>query len=413
MKTIFKSVYQKNVFPSFLLSSILSLIYFFTISIVFTSPIKAEENQINSNTDNLNQPQTQTSPSHHLDGLTTKAIDLAKKKNWEAQSFDEAIFIVKDKNEPTKSRELLLHKAFSEKRRLTITEKKRLLSELTQIAKASDEPASLRALAIRDMASHTLFMQETGEISRKEALAEKQFLLDIIQDGKRDFPNRASAIKAVDILKIKDAVPHLKNILADSKNANQPEIIKGSCLALMRLAGKDSIKDINNVLSSTEDPSVFSTAAYCLGQTKSIASMTALMNQKNKFPDTGAMGFSLVEMENEILSVLKQQDSPNLVPAIRATEYLWRNGQRERYTPLLFDLLSSQAPIDARKGALERIINDAKRLSFEEEKKELRNVLAFIKDDSELSEFIAGIQERLGAKVLKQENSDIKISTEK
>lgn len=388
------------------------LMCFLAISITFISPIKAEEDQLHPNTDKLNQPQLQASPSHQIEGLTTEAIDLAKRHRWDVQSFDKAISLVKDKSKPLNSRKLLLHKAYSEKRQLTIVERKRLLAELTQIAKASDEPDSLRALAIRDMAGHALLMQETGEISREEALAEKQFLLDTIQDEIRDPQIRASAIKAVDILKIKDAVPHLKNILADPRNIDQIEIIKTSCLSLMRLAGTDSIQNTSNVLSSTNDPSVFSTAAYCLGQTKSIDSVVALMSQENKFSDTGAMGFTLVDMENEILSVLKLHDSPHIVQAIRATEYLWRDGQKERYLPILFDLLSSQVPLEARKAAFERILQDVNRLSFDKEKKELRTILSMIQDMPGFEDEVVYIRRRLSATLHKPETITPEVPTE-
>lgn len=357
------------------------------------------------------QTSTKLEASRQFDHVPKEIRSLASQR-LDKQSFVRAISILSDKKQLTLSRELLLQRAHSDKRRLATHERRRLLTETIRIAKAPDEPTSLSARAIRAMASLSLFMKEKSEISETEAVAEKQFLMDVAEDEKRDLQLRASAIKAIEVLWIADAVPLLEGLLADPKNLNKPEIARGSCLALMRIVGKDSIDAIGRILSETENPSIFLTAAYCLGQVKSSDSVATLILQREKFPDTGAMGFALVDMENEILSVLAQPDSPDLIYAVRSTEYLWRDGQKERYLPALYDLLLSKAPMGTRKVVAERLIQEAGRLQFEKEKKELRKLLTKIEDQPEFTSEAEYIRNRLSARLLRSETSDVTVPLE-
>lgn len=139
----------------------------------------------------------------------------------------------------------------------------------------------------------------------------------------------------------------LRGLLADSTNINKPEIARGSCIALLRLEGENSIDNLIRVLSHTDNPRVFSTAAYCLKHVNSTLAMVALVDERDRFPDTGAAGFNLVDMEDTILNELSETKSPHLIHAVHATEYLWGEGQCDRYLPLLKDLLA-EGPIEDR-----------------------------------------------------------------
>jgi hypothetical protein len=344
------------------------------------------------------------------ESLSKEINDLASQK-WDKQSFDRALALLSDKRQPIQFRELLLQRAYSEKRRLFPDERRLLLTELTRIAKATDEPITLSSRAIVYMASLSLLMKDAGDISGAEAVAEKRFFMDVAKDKERDLNSRASALKAIDILEIADAVPLLKSLLADPKNLNQYEIARGSCLALAHMSETDAVEDIGRVLSTTENPSVFETAAYSLGQIKSIDSVALLMEQRDRFPETGALDFALVDMEDQILSILEKPESPNLVHAVQATAYLWKEGQKIPYISALYDLLS-KAPLDARKEIAERLIHEAGLLPFEAEKIELRKIMAEIEYQSELESEREHIRKRLSAKHIESITSDVKVSTE-
>ena len=118
-----------------------------------------------------------------------------------------------------------------------------------------------------------------------------------------------------------------------------------------------------------------------------------------RFPRSGSCDAALVDMDDVIIGMLKNPKDENLTAAVRASRYLWREGQRETYTPLLRNLLSC-APLAARKAAAERLLETASSLDFQSEKRELALVSAAIGNQAELQEYQQQIQSRLSAGVV-------------
>ncbi len=143
-----------------------------------------------------------------------------------------------------------------------------------------------------------------------------------------------------------------------ASNLNRPEIARCACLALQQVDGLSAVTPIKGILNTTQDASIFGTAAFTLGQIGAPESMAALVETDSRFTTSGSCDAVLVDMEDVILATLNDPNQPNLIPAISATQHLWRDGQRERYVPLLRTLLAT-APLAARKAALERLIEAA------------------------------------------------------
>ena len=160
------------------------------------------------------------------------------------------------------------------------------------------------------------------------------------------------------------------------------------------------------MLSRTEDPSIFGTAAFSLGQIKTVESMVNLVKNSDRFPDSASCDAALVDMEDTILDVLKNPQDENLIHAIYATRHLWREGQRERYVPQLRMLLST-APILARKAALDRLLEVVSTLKLDDEKRELEPILIEIVNQPELKQYTERIRKRMLAVELEPTYSTI------
>jgi hypothetical protein len=271
---------------------------------------------------------------------------------------------------------------------------RQLLDEVTTIAKDTTNDEELSAQAIHTMGNLTLTMEELGQLSRSEAKKETGFLLSAATDSRRSSHMRSQAINTLGILRISEAVPILKGVLTGSINV--PEIARPACLSLMRIDSDRAVPVLADVLHKTTNSRVFGTAAFTLGQINNRVSMVALVQNIERFPESEACGAALVNMEDVIFNILKNTQDEKLIEGIRATRYLWREGQHERYIPILQGLLTS-APLAARKVALKRLLEEASTQDFDEEKQELITILGLIKDQTQLSEYQEKIRGRLSA----------------
>jgi hypothetical protein len=127
--------------------------------------------------------------------------------------------------------------------------------------------------------------------------------------------------------------------------------------------------------------------------------MSTLVENSHKFRDSESCDAALVNMDVVILETLNHPDSPQVIDAIQATEHLWKDGQREKYIPSLQALLTN-APLEARRAACERLFDATSHLPFTQEKQELSVMLEFVGKSPELSEFAEKIQRRLTATIL-------------
>ena len=262
------------------------------------------------------------------------------------------------------------------------------------------EPAVLRSQALRAMAAISLLRRERKEIPEPEILREKELLTGLAKSKPEDPQVRGSAIKGIEVLRITEGASVVAEILADPDDRSIPEVSRNACLALVALSGETALNPIRNVMNETQDAQVFSTAAYCLGKIKSPESIAALVENTKRFPDTGACDFALVDMEAPILSVLQQGDGAALVPAIRATRYLWRDGQAAKFVPLLQELVDSPNA-SSRRAAAERLVEEAAEKLLAEEKQELQVVLSRAQKHPDLADLCKHIRARLTARLLK------------
>jgi HEAT repeat protein len=316
---------------------------------------------------------------------------------WGDSSFARGLAIMADRMETRDSRLLAMELLHSDRRKLKPNEMRQFLAEVTAIVKDEAADAKLSAQAVHTMGNLTLTMEELGQLNRTEATKEAVFLLNIATDVQRDLAMRSQAIVVLGILKISQAAPILVGVL--NTNIDVPQIASPACLSLMRIDGERAVSVLVNVLHHTNDSRIFGTAAFALGQIKSPECMSALVQNLERFPESSACGAALVDMELVVLDALKNSQNERLTEAVRATRYLWREGQREHYIPALHQLLRA-APLAVRKAALERLLEEASTQEFDQEKRELAAILELINDQTQLSEYQEKIRERLSASLV-------------
>lgn len=325
---------------------------------------------------------------------------------WDAFSLEQGISLLQNRKESIESRKLVIDKLRSKRRELDPESLQRVLNQVILIAKDTTESPEISAEAIRSMASLIGLMEEKGQIMKSEVKQDISFLIEVARDQKQDIKLRGTAIRALGDLQIQEARLLLRELLADQSNLNRPEIARNACISIWRLEGKEAVVPISEVLSRTEDPSIFGTAAFSLGQIKTVESMVNLVKNSDRFPDSASCDAVLVDMEEIILEVLKNPQDESLIYAIHATHHLWREGQRERYVPQLRMLLPT-APLLARKAALDRLLEVVSTLKLDDEKRELEPILIAIVNQPELNQYTERIRKRMLAVELKPTDKTI------
>lgn len=326
--------------------------------------------------------------------ISTRAKDFVGER-WNTTSFTKGIAIVSDAKETPTSRAAAIQTLHTNRRKLATDETRKLLGEATRLAKDASLDETNSAFAVSVMANLSLTMRDQGQLSEAESKQEAGFLVAAATDPRRNVQLRSSAVAALGILKVTEARGALRELLTNSAVA----LARPACLSLMRVDGDSAIPDIADTLKRTSDARLFGTAAFALGQLKKRECVAVLVENLNRFPDSGSCGAALVDMGDVICGILKDAQDENVSAAIQATRYLWREGQREIYTPLLRDLVSN-APVAARKAAVERLLDSASRLEFEREKLELALVSEAIGNQPEFEEYYGRIQRRLSAAVV-------------
>ena len=320
-------------------------------------------------------------------------------ERWNNSSFANGIAIIADAQETATSRAAAMQMLHANRKKLTADEMRQLLSEATRLAKDVSVGETISAFAVNVMANRALTMNKQGQLSGAESKQEAGFLMATTTDSRREVHLRASAITALGVLKASEARGALRDLLTNSVTRDVPEVARPACLSLMRIDGERAIPDLANVLKSTSDVRVFGTAAFALGQLKRRECMAALVENWERFPDSGACDAALVDMEDVIFSVLSNPRDQNLSAAIQATRYLRREGQSDVYTPLLRNLLSA-ASVGTRRAAAERLLERASCLDFDSEKRELTFVSKAIGDQPELQAYQQRIRNRLSGSVV-------------
>ncbi len=318
---------------------------------------------------------------------------------WNSNSFPQGMAIVADTKESSTSRATALDVLHANRRKLSTDELGTLFGEARRLAKDASLDETNSAYAVSAMANLALTMRDHGQLSEAESKQDTGFLLATATDSRHGVQLRSSAIRALGILRIAESREALREMLTDSASAKVAEIVRPACLSLMRIDGERAIPDLTSVLKTTGDVRIFGTAAFALGKLKKSECVSVIVENLGRFPRSGSCDAALVDMDDVIIGMLKNPKDENLTAAVRASRYLWREGQRETYTPLLRNLLSC-APLAARKAAAERLLETASSLDFQSEKRELALVSAAIGNQAELQEYQQQIQSRLSAGVV-------------
>ncbi|MCU0782577.1 MAG: HEAT repeat domain-containing protein [Verrucomicrobia bacterium] len=316
-----------------------------------------------------------------------------------AESFAGGIALLKDQSLSEQARVLILDKLHSWRRYLTPDNLKVLFAETELIAKDATQPRELRSRAVSAMATILVVLQEQNLFSPGEVQAYASFLTELSQAKEADLLVRGRAIRALGILKADNAGPMLRELLATPENVNNQELARNACLALAQVDGVASVPTISRVLETTSDDAVFGTAAFALGQIQTPESLAALVRNESRFPGSGSADAALVNMEDLILRILQRPEDPNIASAIEATRHLWKDGQRDKYTPLLRALVAS-SQLTAQQAAIGRLIEESRSMPLEQEQRALSLILPSIANNPQLADYTQQIENRLNAKPL-------------
>jgi len=202
-------------------------------------------------------------------------------------------------------------------------------------------------------------------------------------------------------LKMKEAVPIVKVLLADKANLNRPEIARSASIALAELEPNEAIQPVGQILSNTTDPTVFGSAAYALGRTKSRDAIPLLVENRLRLKDNLSVDNALETMSETILEILEQPSDPNIVFVIQATRSLWREEQKAEYTPLLQEILANRTLLlDVRQEALKRLTEDADTLSLNARKQQISIILSLVEGEEPFGEEVSKMRQILNAQLL-------------
>jgi hypothetical protein len=181
------------------------------------------------------------------------------------------------------------------------------------------------------MAGTTLLMEEKGWLTRTEALKETDFLVASTLNSANNPIVGTAAITAIRRLKATDGMDAIRAVLSHAETVSIPDVARSACMAAVSLQGENAIDLVTSVLRNTEDPSIFGTAAFAIGQIHTVESMAALVEAKQRMPDSPAPDNALADMEPIILETLKKPNDNHLVAAIQATRSLWQDDQPEKF----------------------------------------------------------------------------------
>lgn len=108
---------------------------------------------------------------------------------------------------------------------------------------------------------------------------------------------------------------------------------------------------------------------------------------------------SISNMETSIFEILNNPNDAKLTYAIKATKFMWKEGQRTRAIPLLRNLLTT-ASLENKKSSMDSLLYIIGIMDFETGKQELSKILPLIENQSGLSNYTEQVKQRLSAKLL-------------
>ena len=332
-----------------------------------------------------------------VQGQSTFTIDDAT----EPVSVERLITLIETKSESRKERLQALHTLFNAKKSLSKQEKINFLHSARSISEDSQEDARLRANAIWALSGIGMLLKHEKTWTQEDVSRECQFLLQTASDESENIQVRRLSIAALGDLKMKEAVPVVKGLLADKENLNLPEIARSASIALAELAPEEVIEPVGTVLAETTDPSVFGSAAYALGRTKSREAIPLLVENRMRLKDNLSVDNAIEALSETVIEILKQPTDSYIIPAIQASRSLWREEQKGVYTPLLRDIVADEGlAVNVRRKALKRLMEDADALTLDARKERLSALLPLVEDEDVFSDEIARMRLILNAQLL-------------
>jgi len=186
------------------------------------------------------------------------------------------------------------------------------------------------------------------------------------------------------------------NMITDGSRFS--DIITGCYIAIARQKNDTAIcrKGIERGLAGM-DSCISIVTQYGQGQTKAVA---ADVKSGVSICENSGQCNALADMDVLIFSILNDPQSPDIIYAIKATKYLWRDGQRDSAVPLLANLLNNSNILTVRREALESLLYIASLRPLSDEQQILRSILPLIKNQSGVDDYTAKIEQRLSAKLL-------------
>lgn len=316
-------------------------------------------------------------------------------------SVEKLASVVQSKAAPVQERLQALHTLYAAKNALSRQERVGLLQSAKTIARDKQEDARLRADAVWAFGGMGMLLKHEKTWTQEDVSRECQFLLKAAADEAEDTQVRRLSVAAMGDLKMKEAVPVVKALLANKENINRSEIARSASIALVELAPDEALEPVGKILSKTSDPSVFGSAAYALGRTNSQQAIPLLVRNRLRLGDNLSVDNAIEATSGTLVMILKTPTDPLIVPAIQATRSLWREEQKAEYTPLLRALLADTTlPLETRREALTRLMEDADLLTLGARKERLSDFLPLVDGEDAFATETARMRSILKAKVL-------------
>ena len=300
--------------------------------------------------------------------------------------FDQAIDLLLTRDEPTESRMLILADLASNKRELDGTDQSALILACFHLAQDPDEDPRLASTAVRLLASLIDLVKEREQTLCLDRARVVRFLRSAARDEGRPIPVRSSAIQALGLIGSAEDVIVLEALAADPRNWHVADLARPLCLALLRLKDERALDDILCIFRQTEDLSTFKTAACCLSRIKHPDSLSALVLNADRFGDPSILGFALAAQSDIICTILRDSEHPAILEAIDATRHLYRTDHRDRYLPLLCQLLSAPQ-VNVRRTSARRLLEIGYSLPPTAAANHLRHVLPLFQRHDDLEDY--------------------------
>jgi hypothetical protein len=335
-------------------------------------------------------------------GTTVAKVDDARLVTPGARVSTELLVpLLESKATSKKERLQALHAMYQAKELLSKPEQLEFWRGTKTVASDKAEDARLRADAIWVLGGMGMMLKHEKTWTQEDISRECEFLLQTAADTSETLQVRRMSIAALGDLKMKEAVPVVKALLADKANLNRPEIARSASIALAELAPEEALEPIGQVLSETTNPAVFGSAAYALGRINSPNALPLLVRNRLRLGDNLSVDNAIEATSGTVIALLKKPSDPKIVSAIQATRSLWREEQKATYSPLLREILADKTlPPEARREALKRLMEDADALPLDARKESITLLLSLVEGDDLFPDQVARMRLILNAQIL-------------